>query len=187
MTPTKQELIDAAVTVVQENARKALDGEGDNLHRFEYTDAYQVATRLIDRGLITHERLIARSSAWRDQARKSLDAKTKRLLDAEMETASPRLVRHRRDDGPAPRLSGERRPLYSGATGYTTPELYQRAEEAVAAKVERQRADTAELAELLKRAEAVGMPAPVVIHPATVVYDVAGLREIVEAMERFDR
>ena len=81
MTMTKEQRIDAAVAVVTEQAERALQGEDSFSSRDGYTEAYQVATRLVEQGVITHQGLDSTGWQQKEAARQSVNGKAKRLLD----------------------------------------------------------------------------------------------------------
>jgi hypothetical protein len=173
-TLTKQELIDAAVQVVVDRL-----GAGR-----EYVEAYDVARVLRERGVISHPDQDKTGYTYEERVRKSLIGKVKRLLDEETSRPNSRLLRFSSVDNAAlPRLDGSRRPLHGQAVGYTTQEVYERAEAAAAAVDAQRKADRAEMKALLERATAAGVPAPTSGGPTGVTFDVAGLRAIIERFE----
>ena len=182
---TKQEKIDAAVAIVQENARAALDDDpnsDDHYLRHEYTEAYHVTSQLVKQGVLIEERPMSTSQVERDRIQKRLAGQAKRLLDEEARKPDARILRFSSvtDESP-PRLNGYNRALYGQAVGYTTPELYERALEARESRQAREREQRDEMADLLARARAAGdFPVPTDVTTTSVTFGVDGLRKLLE-------
>lgn len=173
---TKNEKIDAAVAVIEARCQARLRGELD--YAREYTEAYEVATALVEQGVLVREEGL---TGYGERARKRLDGQAKRLLDEEAGRPNPRILRFSsRDHVPLPHLDGYHRHLYGNAVGYTTPALYQAAQEAVEARLARLRADEQAMDELLQQAEAAGLPEPVKHDSHLVTYNVEGVRALIE-------
>lgn len=188
--PTKEELTEAAVALVQQAAAAALGGEVEEFtgRKDGYVEAYMVSGTLADQGVLTHEDLNASSSQWRNRARKSLEGKVKRVLDAEAAKPDARILRFSSaKDQPPFRLDGYARNYYGQAVLYGTPELVAAGQQAFEERIAREHEEAASMAALVARAKDAGMPDPVKANAYNVTYDVEGLRQLVEAMERFDR
>lgn len=178
----RDELRDAAVAVVQERAAAALADAEERHVRTEYIEAYQVAHVLQGRGLLTHPDQDSKSWTHKEAAHRSIDGKAKRLLDEA--AADGRILRFSsRDVKALPWLDGYPRSLSGNSVGYTTPELYEAAQAAVAAREERERLELEVLTDLLDHADRLGMPKPVKANRTTVTYDVHGLHDIVRLLE----
>src|SRR5215467_266254 len=129
---TKQ--VDAAVAVVEANAARALAQEPaypGGTPVGEWIEAYQVANVLAKQGVIdTPPKGPESESMYRDRLAKRQAGQAKRLLDEAV--AQARLIRWSSvKDGAAPRLSGLRQHLYANAVGYTTPEVFAQAQQAI--------------------------------------------------------
>jgi hypothetical protein len=178
----KQELVDAAVAVIVTRANLALEGQLDGW-RDGYSEVSHVAGRLRDAGLISHPNQ-DRSGTAGDEARRSLEGKAKRLLDAELARGEQsRILRFLAQDAPKggwPQLDGNTRPPYGNSTYYTTPDMYAAAQAAVQAEVDQLAADRQAMADLLKEAAAAGLPQPIGHGLHQVTYDMAGVRQLIE-------
>jgi hypothetical protein len=159
---TTEEQIDAAVAVVEREAREAL-AKTDPFYSDGYIASHVVATKLVELGVITHPHLDSKGRYYQEGARKSVEGKAKRLLDAEAAKPNARILRFssRKGETNPPRLTGVRREFYGPTTAYTTLELYQRASERVAATNAQARADAATMTALLARAAELGLPVPI--------------------------
>jgi hypothetical protein len=179
---TKEEKIDAAVAVIQENAQAALDRGPDEVGRgSEYTEAYVVATVLEERGVLVREDAVG--FAGKDRSDKRLHGQARRLLDEEARKPDARILRFSSHDGdPLPRLNGNRRGFYGAAVGYTTPELYAAAVAAVDARDARDKAELDEMSAMLDVAAAAGFPKPSAATARSVTYDADGLRALLERL-----
>jgi hypothetical protein len=159
---TKDEMIDAAVAVIEERARKALDGQaGSRGARYTgYTEARVVATVLREQGVLTHPHQDSEGWQTRESARKSLDGKARRLLDTEASKPNARILRFSsaRQDRP-PHLNGERMGLYGHTVAYTTTELFARATALAEQAEARDQADELRMDNALEQAAALGLPA----------------------------
>lgn len=184
---TKQELIDAAVAVVVARTEEALRGDPHSREYVgrEYIEAYAVATALRESGMISHPDTDSRDHNYRERARKALDSKVKRLLDEEVAKPNARILRFSSRDQQLglPRLNGMRRRLSGNAVGYTTPELYERAQQATATFQEQQLAQATAMVLLLARATAAGLPEPLKSDSRTVTYGYDALLALVERLE----
>jgi hypothetical protein len=177
MTLTKQELADAAVAIVQERA------DEQSGPRFGYTEAYHVATALQRAGLITHPDTDSKISTAKEAARKSLEGKTKRLLDEA--AGAGRILRFSsRDHKVLPYPDGRRRAPYGNTVYYTTAELHQSAEAACEAADAAWHDQLGETAELLRRSREAGAPEPSNVSGTKVTYDLDGFRVLVAQLEQ---
>jgi hypothetical protein len=177
MTPTKQELTDAAVAIVQERA------EEQSGPRAGYTESYFVAAALQRAGLLAHPDADSTSSTAKEEARKSLESKTKRLLDQAAEAG--RILRFSsRDQKVLPYPDGTRRTAYGNAVYYTTAELHQRAVAACEAADAAWHDQLGETAELLRRSREAGAPEPSNVSGTKVTYDLDGFRALVAQLEQ---
>jgi hypothetical protein len=176
---TKQEKINAAVAVVQEQAAAALRGEQSQRMRAGYVDADTVSTVLVKQGVL--DTVETRSGSARDAEQRRLRGQAKRLLDEEAKLPGGRILRFSSADRKTlPYLDSERRFQYGQTVDYTTPELYERALTAVQARLDRERAEELEIASLLDQATAAGFPKPKTATRLSVTYDIAGLRALLE-------
>lgn len=179
MTATKQELTDAAVAIVQERA----EGDKPTGYRAGYSEAHVVAAELQRAGLITHPDADSKSSTAKEAARKSLEGKTKRLLDEA--AGAGRILRFSsRDHKVLPYLDGKRHAPYGNAVYYTTAELHQRAEAACEAADAAWHDQLGETAELLRRSREAGAPEPSNVSGTKVTYDLDGFRALVAQLEQ---
>jgi hypothetical protein len=180
MTLTREQKIDAAVAVVEERARQALDQTDGDGFRNEYTEAGHVVRTLKEQGVISHDDDGSRDWRRAEAARKSLEGQVKRLLDTEAAKDDARVLRFssRGSSDMLPRLDGTRHGLHGMNVGYTTPELYERALMAVQARIDREDAAREEFAGLLEQARAAGWPAPVKTTDTTATYDTEALRAL---------
>jgi hypothetical protein len=177
---TKQQLIDAAVEIVQERAADALAGVE---YASEYIEAHAVTARMQGSGLISHPDAESRDYNVREKARKSLEAKVKRLLDEEAAKPDARILRFSTtNDRLLPRLDGTRRDLYGMAVAYTTPELHQRAGQAVEDLQVRVRQEEDETEGMLRHAKDLGLPEPVSADRSGVTFDREGFQAILDRL-----
>ena len=158
-TQTTNDLQEAAVAVVLEEAAKAMEAREQRSYSDGFTEVYKVASVLVDRGLLDDwSNEVGHAS--KDRARVSAEAKVRRLLVKEAESDSPRILRFTRDDGAIPRLTGERRSSYGGATVFTSPGVIAAATEACEARMTKARSDQAHMDQLLRIADDLGLPKP---------------------------
>jgi hypothetical protein len=162
---SKEELIDAAVAVVEKEVAGSLEKweqvlagtlSTSNLHLNDYVSSYTVTWRLKDDDVI---RAVPKQGDYygKENAAKAVEAKVKRALDEEAAKPNARILRFSTRDGVLPRLDGQRRRLFGQQVAYTTPELYRKAQEAVLAAETTARDEAAEFKVLLGRARAAGL------------------------------
>jgi len=183
-TLANEELTEAVVEYVQTAAKAALAGERvAGIREDGYVEAYAIGANLIDRGILTHEHLQSSSSSWKDDARKSIDGKVKRLLDAEAAKPDARILRFssRTDEAPF-KLDGYSRNYYGQSVLYGTPELVEAGRQAFEARIAREHAETEAMDAMLARAAAANWPEPDKHTRLSVTYSADALFEILERM-----
>jgi hypothetical protein len=176
-------LIDAAVAVIEDRAREALTKNGRASYTDGYTEASVVATVLAEQGVLTHPDQDSKGWQAIDRVRKSRDGKAKRLLDAEAAKPNARILRFSSKKGDTPpRLTARRQGFYGTTVEYTTPELFDRAEELTAAAEAKAQADELALDNALEVAAALGLPAGRV-RALTVTFTVEEFVALVERVQ----
>jgi hypothetical protein len=155
---TKDEMIDAAVAVVEQEAREAL-AKPRPMTNDGFVTAHAVANKLVAAGVITHDRLDSKGMWEREAARKSVDGKAKRLLDAEAAKPNARVRRFSSTKDAPPRLTGTRGRGYGREVTYTSVELLAKAEEVTVQAEAKDQADELRMDNALEQAAALGLPA----------------------------
>jgi hypothetical protein len=179
----KQELIDAAVDIVREYGAAKIAGES---WATEYPEAYMVASRLVDRGLLPDVEN-GMTSAQKDDRRKSNDGKAKRLLDQAAALPNPPILRFSsRTTQTLPRLDGRRRSFYGNGVGYITPGLHALCEAAASAADMAAKDRREEMRALLEAAERLGLPEPTGTTNESATYGLDAFRAMIEAIEARD-
>jgi hypothetical protein len=178
-TITKQDKIDAAVSIVQEHAQAVMDGTSQST---EYMPGYAVAGMLEDRGVLVREPKPGDYNAS-EKARLRVENQAKRLLDEEAAKPDARILRFSSvDSPPLPRLDGTMRRLPGSQVAYTTAECYERCQRAVENRDADQKAKREEMAAWLKRAQTAGLPEPSsTVEGATVTYNLDTFAALVRA------